>query len=394
MIKLSKEKLSTMKKGGVWVPSPLALDKNMKFAEKWQRLLTLYYIKAGAKTVIPGTHTGEFAGEDLEIYDHWLALIKEMVKQYGNKDMFLMATVGGKKNMKQVEIAAKYEYDIVMLAPTAFTDKSDKDVIKIFRDVSSIIPTFGFELQKAIPKSREFSPYLWDRIFEVTYGAKGASFNTYRAQIMLESAARSGRREELIMATGNDDRIISDLGGIFPFKVGSKIIKMGYDAGLLGHFATDTHAAVEWAQAVLETKKGKKWNLPIPERELSHLVNMCNGALFDATGNFENSIWGVKYRLTTLGLLPGPYCFYDLSFCSYIFAVSWNSGRYLVRHTSFSASSHSLFIYRRHLFCKRSLVIILASGGVIDMVTLKSTPSSTNFSKMESRGRYVSTTPS
>ena len=38
---------------------------------------------------------------------------------------------------------------------------------------------------------------------------------------------------------------------------------------------------------------------------------MCNGALFDARMDFANSVWGVKYRLTSLGLLPGPYCFHE-----------------------------------------------------------------------------------
>jgi len=311
MIKLNKEKLNIIKKGGVWVPSPLALDSNKRFSEKWQKLLTLYYIKAGAKTVVPGAHTGEFAGDDLEIYDNWLRLIKETVKKYGSREMFLMAAIGGKNFIKQAELAAKYGYDIVMVAPTAFYDKKDKDVIKIFKDVASIIPTFGFELQKAITGSREFSLRLWDGIFEISYGAKGASFDTYRSQIMLEAAARSARRNDLVMVTGNDDRIIADLGGVFRYDVNGKVVKMEYNAGLLGHFSTDTHAAVKWETAVLEAKEGNKWKIAISEKELAHLVNMCNGALFDALGNFENSIWGVKYRLTKLGLLPGPYCFHE-----------------------------------------------------------------------------------
>jgi hypothetical protein len=128
---------------------------------------------------------------------------------------------------------------------------------------------------------------------------------------MLEAAARSRRRELLALVTGNDDRIVSDLGGVFPFRVGSRTVKMGYTGGLLGHFATDTHAAVRWAGAVLEAKKGKAWRLPVAERELAHIVNMCNGALFDARNDFANSVWGVKYRLSSLGLLPGPYCFHE-----------------------------------------------------------------------------------
>ncbi len=311
MMKLSEEKLSKLKKGGVWIPSPLALDEDKKPSEQWQRLLTLYYIRAGARAIVPGAHTGEFSGGNLEIYWYWLALIKEMVAQYGGKDMFLMAAISGKDYMKQAELAAMCGYDIVMLAPTAFTNKSDAEVVQIFKDVAGVIPVFGFELQKLVPRSREFNYRLWEKIFTIAYGAKSASFNTYRALAMLEAAANSRRKEKLVLVTGNDDRIVADLGGVFPFKVGSRIVKVEYSGGLLGHFATDTYSAARWSGAVLEAKKGKKWKLAVPEKELAHMVNMCNGALFDAKNDFANSVWGVKYRLYSLGLLPGPYCFHE-----------------------------------------------------------------------------------
>jgi len=311
MKKLSDETLAKLRKGGVWIPSPLALDKGKKPSEKWQRLLTLYYIRAGARAIVPGAHTGEFSGGDLQIYWSWLGLIKEMVAQYGANGMFMMAAISGKQYMKQAELAAKHGYDIVMLAPTAFTKKSDSEVVQIFRDVASVIPVFGFELQKLVPGSREFNYRLWERIFTIAYGAKSASFNTYRSQIMLEAAANSPRKEQLVLVTGNDDRIVSDLRSVFPFRVGSTIVKVGYAGGLLGHFATDTYSAVRWAGAVLRAKEGRGWDLPVPERELAHIVNMCNGALFDAKTDFANSVWGVKYRLYSLGLLPGPYCFHE-----------------------------------------------------------------------------------
>jgi len=308
-VKLSEYKLNIMEKGGAWIPSPLALDKNHKVLEDWQRLLTLYYIRSGARTIIPGAHTGEFAGNDLNIYDRWLKLVKEMILEYGGKDMFLMSAVGGKNVFKQAEISAKNGFDIVMVAPTAFTNADDNGAAKIFYDIASIIPAFGFELQKVIPGSRAYSFNLWLKIFDVAYGAKGASFNTYRAQLMLNAAAHSKRRDKLVFATGNDDRIVSDLGGKFPFFINGHKVTMKYSAGLLGHFATDTYSAVRWAQQVLDAKNDAVWRLDITEKELAHLVNMCNGALFDAYNDFKNSVWGVKTRLMQLGLLPYPYCF-------------------------------------------------------------------------------------
>ena len=308
---LPPQVFARMRAGGVWVPSPLALDTQHRMMEDWQRLLTLYYLRGGARAVIPGAHTGEFAGGDLALYDRWLGLVAEVTRGFGGDGVFLMAAAGGPQARAQAEAAARHGYDVVMVAPTAFAGLPDEAVRAAYRDIASVIPTFGFELQRAIPGSREFTAPLWDTIFKITYGAKGASFDTYRSQRMLGAAACSERRAELVLATGNDDRIVHDLGGLFPFDVGGRQVIMRYDAGLLGHFATDTHAAVRWAAAVTSARDGAAWTLPVAQTALAHLVNMCNGALFDALHSFENSVWGVKTRLTQLGLLPAPYCFHE-----------------------------------------------------------------------------------
>jgi hypothetical protein len=310
-IPLRESVAKRLKAGGVWVPSPLALDERHRMIEARQRLLTLYYVRSGARTVIPGAHTGEFAGGSLHLFDRWLGLVAEAVRRWGGEDMFLMAAVGGPQARAQAEAAARHGYDLVMVAPTAFAGLSDEGVVCAFRDIATVIPAFGFELPRAVPGSREYPPAVWDAIFEVACGAKGASFDTYRSQRMLESAALCPRRQDLVLATGNDDRIVSDLGGVFPFRVAGQQVVMRYSAGLLGHFATDTHAAVHWARAVMAARDGAAWELPIERVALAHLVNMCNGALFDALCNFENSVWGVKMRLTQLGLLEAPYCFHE-----------------------------------------------------------------------------------
>lgn len=304
----SDSTMDLLRKGGCWVPSPLALGQRRRMREAWQRLLTLYYIRSGARTVIPGAHTGEFAGGDLQLYGRWLGLIREMTEEYGS-DMFLMAAVGGEKARLQTELAAREGYDLVMVAPTAFGGLDDDGVVGLMQDLAGIIPVFAFELQRAIPGSRPYGLDLWQRLFRFVVGAKGASFDTYRSQLMLEAAARSSRRGSLILATGNDDRIVRDLGSVFPFRVDGGWVRVGYRAGLLGHFATDTRSAVHWSRHVMASRDGSDWKLPLPEDELAHLVNMCNGALFDALNDFENSVWGVKCRLTQLGLLPEPVCF-------------------------------------------------------------------------------------
>ncbi len=306
-ISLSAKKNKLLHEGGVFVPSPLALDAEKKPVESYQRLLTLYYIRSGAKAVVPGAHTGEFALNNLSIYREWLRWVKEMTDSYG-KNMILMAAVGGKDFMKQAEIAANFRYDLVMVAPTAFSGKNETEVVDILKSIASIIPTFGFELQRAIPGSYAFSPHLWEAMFKISYGAKGASFDTYRSLSMLEAAARSSRREFLTLLTGNDDRIVDDLMGEYAFDVDGEKAVVHYHGGLLGHIATDTHAAANWVSQILTKRKTGKWGFSLSEKALAHAVNRCNMALFDALGNFENSVWGVKYRLSSQGLLPGPFC--------------------------------------------------------------------------------------
>lgn len=309
-IPLSDKALTILKTGGVFVPSPLALNEHKIPDKDYQRLLSLYYIKSGAKAVIPGAHTGEFALNDLGIFSDWLELVKDMTFSYG-KNMLLMAAIGGKDVLKQAEISAKNEYDIVMVAPTAYQEKNENEVIVLLSDIASIIPTYGFELQQAIPGSYKFSAEVWGKIFDITFGAKGASFDTYKSIEMLGAAAISSRNDDLVMLTGNDDRIVSDLLGEFNFRGnnGEKTIK--YSGGLLGHFATDTHAVVRWVKEILKSRDSNSWDFPLSKEALVHAVNHCNMELFDALGNFENSVWGVKYRLTSLGLLPGPYCAYE-----------------------------------------------------------------------------------
>ena len=289
------------------MPSPLALDENLQMDEKYQQLLSLYYIRSGAKAVIPGAHTGEFALNDNSLLNRWLGLIKEMTWQFG-KDMVLMAMVGGDQAIEQAKLAADHNYDAVMIAPTAFSGRTTDEVIELFQEVSQIIPTLAFELQRAIPGSYQFTSELWEGIFSLVYGAKGASFDTYRSLVMLEAAANSHRKEDVVLFTGNDDRIVTDLLNSYKFQTPDGKVSVNYQGGLLGHFATDTKAATTWFQAIQKKKESGLWDFNLSEDELSHGVNRCNMALFDAIGNFENSVWGVKYRLYSMGLLPGPYC--------------------------------------------------------------------------------------
>jgi hypothetical protein len=198
-----------------------------------------------------------------------------------------------------------------MIAPTAFAGLADTEIITLFENVANIIPAFAFELQSAIPGSYKYTAEIWSKIFQIVYGAKGASFDTYRSLVMLEAAAKSDRCNQLTLFTGNDDRIVTDLLGNFSFKQGTVTRQVEYTGGLLGHFATDTNAAVGWFNVIKKYCKTGVWDFELSKDELAHGVNRCNMVLFDALNNFENSVWGVKYRLSSQGLLPGPFCMHE-----------------------------------------------------------------------------------
>ena len=93
----------------------------------------MYYIKSGAKAVIPGAHTGEFSLNNSEIFEGWLGIVKDMTAAHG-EDMILMAAIGGDTALRQAELAAKHKYDIVMVAPTAFRGLDHDGVVDLMND--------------------------------------------------------------------------------------------------------------------------------------------------------------------------------------------------------------------------------------------------------------------
>ncbi len=292
------------------MPSPLALRPDKKyFDEDAQRLLVLYYIRAGAKAVVPGAHTGEFAGKDflpekkhLELYRQWLRLTKELTLFFGGPGMLLMCMVHG---IKHAQIAAEEGYDIAVISPRPFNGMKLKQRLDYCKKIAALIPVYGFYLQ---PKAggAEITPEFWKEFFKFGYGAKLAPFDRYRTLQGLEAAAKAPRMKDLVMSTGNDDHIIADLMRTFTF--GGK--KISFSGGLLGHFATDTFSAVKWMNAAIKWRNSGKWVLKGDIWSLADAVTLCNDALFDAApNNFSNSIFGVKYRLYKLGLLKSPLCF-------------------------------------------------------------------------------------
>ena len=297
------------------IPSPLMMDTNGRMLEFYQKLITLYNIKSGASAVIPGAHTGQFARNDLSLYNDWLQLVKETTEKYDMAErMFLMAAAGGNNEhaIKMAETAKANGYHLLMVAPTAFkrpdgTQLSEEGAMELMQQIAVIIPVYGFYLQKAVG-GREFSSDFWTELFNFSYGAKIAPFNVAETDKVMNAAVRHNRRKELVMSTGNDDGIVRDLSSIWHHPQDVATLKK-IQAGLLGHYATDTNANIRLAEDVKWVRDGgsltKEPFINHTMGEIGQVVSDMNFALFDAVSlpgkpPYQNSVFGVHYRLAKL----------------------------------------------------------------------------------------------
>lgn len=308
--KLSDKALKIMRNSHVLVPSPLLMDSNGIFLEKYQQLLTDYYCQSGASAVIAGAHTGQFARQDLGLYKSWLQLVNDVIDPFvAEGKMFRMAAVGGSQAMQMAEIAREQKQDIVMVAPSAFGDRDEIESIKYLKDMARIIPVIDFYLQPAVG-GKVFSPLYWLNSFDVAYGAKSAPFNRELTDELMHAAMRSDRLDQLVMVTGNDDNIVGDLIKTWRHPdYPERFLRM--TAGLLGHFATDTHAAVELVDFLKCYRDDPKIENPYPVDvdTLANQVTFMNFVLFDTIcienkPPYENCVYGVHHRLYQLGLIP------------------------------------------------------------------------------------------
>jgi len=302
--------LEIMRNSHVLVPSPLIMGPDGEFLEKYQRLLTEYYAQAGASAVIVGAHTGQFARQDLDLYKAWLKLVNQVIDPFvAAGKMFRMASVGGPRAMEMAKIAQEQNQDIVMVAPSAFGERDEIESVKYLREMAEVIPVLDFYLQPAVG-GKVFSPLYWFNTFDFAYGAKAAPFNRELTDDLMYAALRSHRLAQLFMVTGNDDNIVRDLIRTWkhPDYPGGSL---RMTAGLLGHFATDTHAAVKMVSFLKRYRDDPEVENPYPVDvdTLAEQVTFMNFVLFDTIRHenkapYENCVYGVHCRLSQLGLVP------------------------------------------------------------------------------------------
>ena len=294
--------------GHVIPAHPLALTANRKLDEHRQRGLTQYYLDAGAGGLAVGVHTTQFAIRNpaIDLFEPVLSLAAETAR-LSDKDPILVGGICGqtRQAMQEASLLHDLGYHAGLISLAALPQASEEELLEHCRQVSGIIPLFGFYLQPAVG-GRVLSYAFWRRFAEISavVAIKIAPFNRYQTLDVIRAVADAGR-SDIALYTGNDDNIVADL--ITPFEVGDRTLSIR--GGLLGHWAFQTEQAVALLQRCHDVQR-----IDVSPEDLRDLlrvnveVTAANAAVFDAANNFRGCIPGIHEILRRQGLLDGIWC--------------------------------------------------------------------------------------
>jgi hypothetical protein len=300
-----------LREGCVIPAHPLALTPEGRLDERHQRALTRYYLAAGAGGLAVGVHTTQFAIHDPKVglYQPVLELAGETANQFvqaeGLEPPLMIAGLVGDtaQAIREAQLAAELGYSLGLLSLTALRGKTVDELIAHARRVADVIPVMGFYLQSTISHMvlpREF----WSRLVEIpnVRAVKIAPFNRYQTLDVLDAVARSGRKDDLALYTGNDDNIIIDLLTPYVFRTEQGDVPLRIVGGLLGQWACWTKRAVETLDLIKQVRRGGG---PVPPEllTLAAQLTLANKAIFDADNDFAGCIPGISYVLERQGLL-------------------------------------------------------------------------------------------
>lgn len=300
---------------GTVIPAhPLALNDDRSLDEYHQRLLTQYYIAAGAGGIAVAVHSTQFEIRDPEVnlFEKVLQLGSEEVEKANLTRPFIkVCGICGPTEQAVIEasIAVKHGYHIGLLSMGGLRDWSEERILDRVRRVAEIIPVFGFYLQPSVG-GRIFSYDFWSKFVEIDNVAaiKCASFNRYQTLDVMRALANSSRKHEVAMYTGNDDNIVNDLLTIYRFPTAQGETEIMFRGGLLGHWAVWTQKAVELLARVKAYRQDP--DAALADELLSHAIAVTdsNAALFDPSHNFHGCISGIHEVLQRQGLMKGIWC--------------------------------------------------------------------------------------
>lgn len=309
-LKLNIEKTDTLRNGVVIPALPLALNTNRKMDERRQRALIRYYLDAGAGGLAVAVHTTQFEIRlpEIGLFQPVLELAKEEYARFVEKTKNPVVMISGvigqtDQAVMEARLSAELGYDAVLLSLAALKGATNDELIQHCRVVAEIMPVIGFYLQPAVG-GRKLDVDFWREFARIdnVVAIKIAPFNRYQTLDVVRGVIESGRVNEVILYTGNDDNILIDLLTEFKMSDGKNTISKRISGGLLGHWAVWTKKAVELIDLVHRSEA---------EKDIRHLLTLAaqitdsNMAFFDSANNFAGCITGIHEVLRRQGLLEG-----------------------------------------------------------------------------------------
>jgi len=305
------EALKVLKEGTVIPATPLALDENRKFDEKQQRLLTRYYLEAGAGGIATAVHSTQFEIRlpEYNMLETVLKTVSSVVDEYEKETGRIVVKIAGvcgktEQAVAEAELAKSLGFDAVLLSPGGLNDMSEEYLLERAEAVTKVMPVIGFYLQPSVG-GRIFTYSFWERFCEIdnVVAIKSAPFNRYFTLDVVRACALSSRNDEITLYTGNDDNIIPDLITEYCFTdKNGKEIKKRFKGGLLGHWCVWTHSVCELFKKLREGKASDEL------LSLGIKVTDANAVIFDAAHNFAGCIPGIHEILHRQGLMKGIWC--------------------------------------------------------------------------------------
>jgi len=301
-----------LSKGQVIPALPLALNEDGTWSERHQRALVRYYREAGAGGLAVAVHSTQFAIRKPEVglFRPLLEFVVDLRGELagnGPASFPLIAGVSGQgpSALKEAELAAALGYEAVLVSPNGWGGQPEKTFLAHCREVSRILPVFGFYLQPAVG-GRELSYAFWREFasIESVVAIKAAPFDRYRTLDVARALMDAGR-SDLCLYTGNDDNIVFDL--LASFRRGEAHCPT--PGGLLGHWGVWTSKAVELLSLIKACRDKpidvatwrtlEAWNTAVTD---------ANAVVFDAAHGFRGCIPGIMETLRRQGLAPSRRC--------------------------------------------------------------------------------------
>ena len=296
--------------GTVIPATPLALTADRKFDREQQKILTRYYLEAGAGGIATAVHSTQFEirKPEFQLFEPVLRTVNEAIDQYEadtGRVVVKVAGVCGKTEQAVAEalLAKEIGYDAVLLSPGGLGDWSEEQMLERTRAVAEHMPVIGFYLQPSVG-GRVFSYNYWAQLCEIpnVVAIKSAPFNRYLTLDVVRACALSSRADEITLYTGNDDNIVVDLLTEYSFTVDGKTCKKRFQGGLLGHWSVWTKKVVELFAQLQERK------VPPELLTLATEITDANEVIFDARNQFAGCIPGIHEILRRQGLMKGTWC--------------------------------------------------------------------------------------